>query len=178
MEVASLRLISNLRVYHLLMTIPLYLHCLALPTPFPVGPVNVYLAEGTPLTLIDTGPKDDSTRAALEAGLKEHGYRMQRMAALEPLVALPGHGEVVNDMPGLVRQRLAFHKRRAQKILDALGARPLTLWELIQPIFPKLTRGMDFFLGLSEILGHLDLLDEAGTARPVCEGAQVRWTRV
>ena len=53
------------------------LHCLSLPTPFPVGPVNVYLAEGEPLTLIDTGPKDVLTRAALEAGLAEHGCRVE-----------------------------------------------------------------------------------------------------
>jgi hypothetical protein len=32
-------------------------HRLPLPTPFPVGPINVYLAEGDPLTLVDTGPK-------------------------------------------------------------------------------------------------------------------------
>ena len=55
------------------------LHCLSLPTPFPVGPVNVYLAEGEPLTLIDTGPKDDATRAALEAGLGEHRSEERRV---------------------------------------------------------------------------------------------------
>ena len=53
------------------------LHALPLPTPFPVGPVNAYLAEGEPLTLIDTGPKDDATRAALAAALKVHGHRLE-----------------------------------------------------------------------------------------------------
>lgn len=318
------------------------LHCLPLPTPFPVGPVNVYLAEGKQLTLIDTGPKDDATRTALKAGLAALGHRvedirrvlithhhidhigltaeivrrsgadvithprnvgwltdneaerarhfpffqkiwdesgvpeeivaamitsgqrqhqwtepvkvthtidegdvldlagatwqvyhtpghaggliclweaetrtllandhlirdissnamleppplmngprpkrlveylhhMRRMADLHPAIALPGHGEPVEDVPGLVRQRLTFHERRKHKILNALAGRPLTLWELTHPIFPRLTRGVDLFLGLSEILGHLDLLEEDGKVLPIKDGNLLRWARV
>ena len=110
--------------------------------------------------------------------LVEYLHHMQRMAALAPRLALPGHGEVVEDVVGLVHRRLTFHQHRAEKILDALSARPLTLWELTQPIFPRLTRPMDFFLALSEILGHLDLLEEDGTARPIRDGTWVRWARV
>lgn len=317
------------------------LHSLSLPTPFPVGPINVYLAEGDPLTLVDTGPKWDETRTALEAGLASHGYRledlqrvllthhhvdhiglageivarsgaevvthpyntpwlvdygahlererpffqrvwedggvpdeimarmaesssgtlrwldpvtptrtinegdgltldgaewrvyhtpghagglvclwdpvtrtllandhfirdissnpileppplmngprpkrlveylrhMQRMAALEPARALPGHGEVVEDVPGLVRQRLVFHARRKEKLLRALDPHPQTLWQLTQATFgDRLKRGIDWFLGLSEILGHLDLLEADGAVRPVHEGKLVEWT--
>jgi glyoxylase-like metal-dependent hydrolase (beta-lactamase superfamily II) len=47
---------------------------ISVPTPFYVGPVNVYLIAEEPLTLIDTGPK---TREALEA-LKE-GLRKARV---------------------------------------------------------------------------------------------------
>ena len=32
------------------------IHTLEIPTPFPVGPVNVYLIEGREPALIDTGP--------------------------------------------------------------------------------------------------------------------------
>ncbi len=52
------------------------LHPIAIPTPFPVGPVNVFLWRGDPLTLIDTGPRTDEAYAALEAGLREHGVRV------------------------------------------------------------------------------------------------------
>jgi len=318
---------------------PPQLHLIALPTPFPVGPVNVYLAEGEPLTLIDTGPKADVSRTALEAALQTQGYRvedlrrvilthhhadhvglaaeivarsgaevwthpynvpllndyeaerdrnrpfyrqlwvesgvpadiveamdkagsglskwqdpvnvtqlieegdrltfanatwqvfhtpghaggliclweatsrtllandhilnhissnpvleaprvagearpqrlvqyihhMQRMAALNPALALPGHGELVTDVVGLVNQRVKFHLRRADKIAEALAERPLTLWELVKPIFPRLTRGLDFFLALSEILGHLDILVERSVVEAKPDGEQVRW---
>jgi glyoxylase-like metal-dependent hydrolase (beta-lactamase superfamily II) len=56
--------------------IPGYLHCISIPTPFPVGPVNVYLAEGEQLTLIDTGPRYDPARQALRDAMIERGYRV------------------------------------------------------------------------------------------------------
>src|ERR1700730_1129489 len=59
------------------MALPDCLHCLSLPTPFPVGPVNAYLIEGDPLTLIDTGPKADVSRQALETALASLGYRVE-----------------------------------------------------------------------------------------------------
>lgn len=110
--------------------------------------------------------------------LVEYLHHFHRMAALNPALALPGHGEPVDDVPGLLRQRLNFHHRRMQKILNVLAAQPMTLYEITKPIFPKLSQGVEFFLGLSEILGHLDLLEEAGQARPVCDGELVRWTKI
>lgn len=47
---------------------------LVLPTPFPVGDVNVYLIQGDRLTLIDAGPKTSEAKEALESQLKELGY--------------------------------------------------------------------------------------------------------
>ena len=53
-----------------------HLHAIELPTPFPVGPVTVYLtdAPGEPLTLLDTGPLHPPTWSALQAGLAALGY--------------------------------------------------------------------------------------------------------
>jgi glyoxylase-like metal-dependent hydrolase (beta-lactamase superfamily II) len=48
-----------------------------LPTPFRVGTVNVFLLEGSPLTLIDSGPLWPRSLAALERGLAEHGHRIE-----------------------------------------------------------------------------------------------------
>jgi glyoxylase-like metal-dependent hydrolase (beta-lactamase superfamily II) len=46
---------------------------ISLPTPWPVGPVNVYLIDDDPLTLIDTGPQWSTSLAALEDGLRTLG---------------------------------------------------------------------------------------------------------
>src|SRR6266853_1326314 len=56
---------------------------ISLPTPFYIGPVNVYLIPEDPVTLIDTGPKTkeavDTLRAALRDEAKDaevlvHGW--------------------------------------------------------------------------------------------------------
>ena len=49
---------------------------ISLPTPFYIGPVNVYLIAEDPLTLIDTGPKTKEAIDALRAGLRNAGYRV------------------------------------------------------------------------------------------------------
>ena len=49
---------------------------ITLPTPFPVGPVNVYLVADDPVTLIDTGPKTKEALAALREGLRKAGVRV------------------------------------------------------------------------------------------------------
>lgn len=109
--------------------------------------------------------------------LVEYVHHMQRMAALAPARALPGHGEVVEDVQGLVRQRLIFHERRKHRLLNLLAAQPRTLWELTQATFrDRLTRGMDWFLGCSEILGHLDLLEADGAVQVDLDGTVLRYT--
>src|ERR1041385_2977703 len=47
---------------------------ISLPTPFYIGPVNVYLIAEDPLTIIDTGPKTKETIEALRAGLRKAGF--------------------------------------------------------------------------------------------------------
>lgn len=45
----------------------------SIPTPFPVGPINIYLVQESPLTLIDTGPKTEIALGALRYQLREAG---------------------------------------------------------------------------------------------------------
>jgi glyoxylase-like metal-dependent hydrolase (beta-lactamase superfamily II) len=51
-------------------------HRIIVPTPFYVGPVNVYLIEEDPLTLIDAGPRDDNSLKALRSGLARLGHKL------------------------------------------------------------------------------------------------------
>ncbi|MCK6684597.1 MAG: MBL fold metallo-hydrolase [Thermoanaerobaculia bacterium] len=48
-------------------------HTIPVPTPFPVGPVNVHLVAADPVTLIDTGPHTEDAWEALRHGLKRAG---------------------------------------------------------------------------------------------------------
>jgi glyoxylase-like metal-dependent hydrolase (beta-lactamase superfamily II) len=49
---------------------------ISLPTPFYVGPVNVYLIAEDPITIIDTGPKTKEAVTALREGLRNLGFRV------------------------------------------------------------------------------------------------------
>ena len=63
-------------------------HRLLVPTPSPVRPTNVWLIEGKPLTLVDVGPLTPDALAGLEAGLAQHGYRLEDV---ERLIITHGH---------------------------------------------------------------------------------------
>ena len=49
---------------------------ISVPTPFYIGPVNVYLIAEDPITIIDTGPKTKEAVAALRNGLRVAGFRV------------------------------------------------------------------------------------------------------
>lgn len=49
---------------------------IALPTPFLVGDVNIYVIDDDPLTLIDTGPKTEEATVALREGLSRNGFKL------------------------------------------------------------------------------------------------------
>src|SRR5215475_15687812 len=49
---------------------------ISVPTPFYIGPVNVYLIAEDPITIIDTGPKTKEAVQALRDGLRQHGFRV------------------------------------------------------------------------------------------------------
>lgn len=48
-----------------------------IPTPFAVGPVNCYLIEDDPLTLVDPGPNSGEALEALENELRAHGRKLE-----------------------------------------------------------------------------------------------------
>lgn len=49
---------------------------LTIPTPFPVGPINIYLVVDDPLTLVDTGPKTPEALTALREQLCALGFKL------------------------------------------------------------------------------------------------------
>ncbi|MFC4768411.1 MBL fold metallo-hydrolase [Effusibacillus consociatus] len=49
---------------------------LAIPTPFQIGDVNVYLLEGKKLTLVDTGANTEESWGLLTQGIEAAGYRL------------------------------------------------------------------------------------------------------
>src|SRR5215210_5407291 len=70
---------------------------ISVPTPFYVGPVNVYLIKADPVTLIDVGPKTPEAVEALRRGLAKEGIGF---ADVRRIVLTHAH----EDHCGLARQ--------------------------------------------------------------------------
>jgi glyoxylase-like metal-dependent hydrolase (beta-lactamase superfamily II) len=89
---------------------------IVLPTPFPVGPVNVWVLRGAPLTLIDAGPRTPEALAALESGLAALGLRVED---LELLVLTHQHHDHVGQAALLKRRSgcaVAAHELLAERL--------------------------------------------------------------
>lgn len=55
------------------------LYQIVIPTPFKVGPVNCYVTTTPPITLIDTGPKWDESRQAVQAELAALNLKIEEV---------------------------------------------------------------------------------------------------
>jgi glyoxylase-like metal-dependent hydrolase (beta-lactamase superfamily II) len=84
-------------------------------------------------------------------------------------LVLPGHGEPITDHRALIDERFALHRRRAEKIHRLIAERPRTAYEIAQALWGNIAV-TQAYLTLSEVLGHVDLLTNAGRVREVVIG--------
>ena len=78
-------------------------------------------------------------------------------------LVLSGHGEPILEHAELIDERLRMHRRRAARIHQILDACPLTAYEIALRMWGNVAV-TQAYLTLSEVLGHLDLLVQAGQA--------------
>ncbi|OLS36421.1 Zn-dependent hydrolase [Alkalihalophilus pseudofirmus] len=83
------------------------IHCITIPTPFLVGPVNCYLIEGAVLTLVDTGPKTEEGLNVLKSRIKEIGYKMND---IEQIVLTHHHPDHVGLTASFPHAEVIGHK--------------------------------------------------------------------
>ena len=70
-----------------------------LPTPFPVGPINVYLLKSDPVTLIDAGALLPEAWQVFESALKEHGLAV---GDIQRVFLTHHHLDHVGLLPGIL----------------------------------------------------------------------------
>jgi glyoxylase-like metal-dependent hydrolase (beta-lactamase superfamily II) len=108
-----------------------------------------------------TRPPDGSGRRsqALVAYLES----LERTREMDVDLVLPGHGDPITDHRSLIDDRFALHRRRADKLHRLVAERPRTAYELAQALWGNVAV-TQAYLTLSEVLGHMDLLTNAGRA--------------
>ena len=108
--------------------------------------------------------------------LVQYIAHLQRAVELKPSMAWTSHGGPVLDVEKLVRQRLHFHERRAEKILHMIGGEERSAFQIAEPLFGRLN-GVDSFLALSETIGHLDWLYERGQVDTITREGVIYWRK-
>lgn len=111
--------------------------------------------------LLEPPPEEGTAR---RKSLREYLASLRRTLEMDVQLALPGHGEPITDVASLIRQRFAFHEERQERILACIASGADTVYAICQLLFPGLSP-VDAFLAVSEVVGHLDLLEEAGRIR-------------
>ena len=102
---------------------------------------------------------------------------LRRTRELPARILLPGHGDPITDHKALIDERFAHHDRRAERIYGLIAERPRTAYEIAQELWGNVAV-TQAFLTLSEVLGHVDLLTDAGRVREVADGSVVRFEAV
>jgi len=117
-------------------------------------------------------PLDGSNRR--RRALVEYLESLKRTRELPAEVVLAGHGEPITDHVSLIDQRFTLHQRRAEKLHGLIAEQPRTGYELAQALWGNVAV-TQAFLTLSEVVGHVDLLVNAGRVRETRDGGLVRF---
>jgi len=91
--------------------------------------------------------------------LKEYLASLEKVEKLDISLLLPGHGEEMKDVRALIQKISTHHQERMDLILSFLSKGEKTPFEIAMDLFPGVP-SFEVFLGISEALGHLEILRE------------------
>ncbi|WP_462409730.1 MBL fold metallo-hydrolase [Neobacillus sp. Marseille-QA0830] len=96
--------------------------------------------------------------------LLQYRDSLKKVRQLPLTTIYPGHGEVFSNHVALVDKRLQEQEKRCNAILHILAGGAKTVFEISRQMYPHL-HDRAVFLGLSQIQGHLDLLEQRHQVR-------------
>jgi glyoxylase-like metal-dependent hydrolase (beta-lactamase superfamily II) len=99
---------------------------------------------------------------------------LKRTRELPAEIVLSGHGEPITEHAALIDKRFAMHQRRAERLYGLIAEQPRTGHELAQALWGDVAV-TQAFLTLSEVIGHVDLLVNAGHVSEVEDGEVIRY---
>jgi glyoxylase-like metal-dependent hydrolase (beta-lactamase superfamily II) len=100
---------------------------------------------------------------------------LERIAELAPRLALPGHGEVIEDPAGRAHELIAHHVERLEHTVEALDGRPQSAYAISFLLFPDPLSPTLRRFALAETRAHLEYLVRRDSARRVDEAERVSY---
>ena len=116
------------------------------------------LKEITPNPILDISEGKSSFHYP---SLQEYLTSLEKVERLEISLILPGHGEEITDAKALIQKIFTHHQERMERILSVLSDKEKTPFEIAMDLFPGIPP-FEIFLGISEVLGHLEILKGKG----------------
>ncbi|HET9674219.1 MAG TPA: MBL fold metallo-hydrolase [Gaiellaceae bacterium] len=102
---------------------------------------------------------------------------LERIASLDLHLALPGHGEPMEDPSARARAIIEHHRERLGETTEALGAEPRTGYEVSYPLFGADLNPAARRFAVAETLSHLERLVRDGSAQRHDDGRAVSYTQ-
>lgn len=93
--------------------------------------------------------------------LVQYVSSLEKVREMDLEFALTGHGEMIDNPTTRINQILAFINNRQDEIVTLLRSGPHSVFDLMEELIPCLPPE-EVFLGLSEVMGHLELLEYKG----------------
>jgi glyoxylase-like metal-dependent hydrolase (beta-lactamase superfamily II) len=89
--------------------------------------------------------------------LRDYLASLEKIQKMDIGLLLPGHGEEIEDAKDLIQKIFAHHKERMDRVLSILSTGEKTAFEIAMDLFPGVPP-FEVFLGISEAVGHLEIL--------------------
>ena len=99
--------------------------------------------------------------------LADYLTSLERIVELAPRIALPGHGELIDDPAGRSRELIAHHAERLEQTVAALDGQPQSAYDVSMSIFPEPLSPTLRRFALAETRAHLEYLVRREGARRV-----------
>jgi glyoxylase-like metal-dependent hydrolase (beta-lactamase superfamily II) len=110
------------------------------------------MVAGTGTVVVDDQP----------GALAQYLASLERLLALQPRTMYPGHGPMVEDGSGKLREYLDHRRHRVQQVLDALSERgPSTVDELVAAIYVEVPPNL-VAMAARNVRANLELLTDDG----------------
>ncbi len=110
------------------------------------------------------------TKSSRRKPLIDYWAALCRVYEMDIALVLPGHGSAISDPRGLITSRFGFYERRLGRLRAELQLGPRTVWQMVSALFRKLDLA-DTFLAVSEVIGHLDVLEQREEATIAADSA-------
>jgi len=137
------------------------------------------LMDITPNPLLTLAPDGKGDVAPADAertrSLPQYMDSLARVLDVDVSRGYGGHRETIEDLHGRVRETIDHHEERKEHVAELLAAAgPTTAYDVMGELFPNLPT-TETFAGMSEVIGHLDLLEDEARVEIDEEDGEVRY---